>query len=308
MIFTLTLNPSLDRYLCVDDLKEDDTVRVGKVEDYAAGKGIDVSRVIKELGFTSVAVCPLGGENGEKLSFILDDEMVLYSAIRVKAETRMNIIVQSREKQYRMSMLGPALSKREYGLILSMIEATLRKGDVLVACGSLPKGLESSTYSNIVKLAKKKGADVYVDTDGENLKDAVQSGPTGIKPNIHELSRLLNKYIDPSDLNEIKNATREISEAYGIKDVLVTMGNKGAMAYCNGRHFFLPPLKVKVISAVGAGDSFLAGFLTRRNASVVEALKLASASGNAAVMTRGTTLCVRKDVEKLLGKVKIVEL
>ncbi len=303
MIFTLTLNPSLDRYLYVDELKEDDTMRVKKVEDYAAGKGIDVSRVIKELGGNSIAISPLGGENGEKISFLLDDELVLYAAIRIKKETRMNIIVQSSIHQYRMSLPGPTLERKEFELIISMLEATLRSEDTLVVSGSLPAGFSPETYFEITKLAKEKGANVYVDTDGENLKAALQAFPTGIKPNIHELSRLIGSTLKNED--EIVEAVKNVSEKYGVKDVLVTLGKDGAIALCEGNIYKLFPVDVKVVSAVGAGDSFLAAFVLKRDASLMEALKWASAAGNAAVMTPGTTLCLRKDVERLLKEVRV---
>ncbi|WP_456399346.1 1-phosphofructokinase family hexose kinase [Mesoaciditoga sp.] len=303
MIFTLTLNPSLDRYLYVDELKEDDTMRVKKVEDYAAGKGIDVSRVIKELGGNSIAISPLGGENGEKISFLLDDELVLYAAIRIKKETRMNIIVQSSIHQYRMSLPGPALERKEFELIISMLEATLRSEDTLVVSGSLPAGFSPETYFEITKLAKEKGANVYVDTDGENLKAALQAFPTGIKPNIHELSRLIGSTLKNED--EIVEAVKNVSEKYGVKDILVTLGKDGAIALCEGNIYKLFPVDVKVVSAVGAGDSFLAAFVLKRDASLMEALKWASAAGNAAVMTPGTTLCLRKDVERLLKEVRV---
>ncbi len=303
MIFTLTLNPSLDRYLYVDELKEDDTMRVKKVEDYAAGKGIDVSRVIKELGGNSVAISPLGGENGEKISFLLDDELVLYAAIRIKKETRMNVIVQSSIHQYRMSLPGPTLERKEFELVISMLEATLRSEDTLVVSGSLPAGFSPETYFEITKLAKEKGANVYVDTDGENLKAALKAFPTGIKPNIYELSRLIGSTLKNED--EIVKAAKSVSEKYGVKDVLVTLGKDGAIALCEGNIYKLFPLDVKVVSAVGAGDSFLAAFVLKRDASLMEALKWASAAGNAAVMTPGTTLCLKGDVERLLKEVKV---
>jgi len=308
VIFTLTLNPSLDRYLYVDKLKEDDTTRVEKVEDYAAGKGIDVSRAIKELRGTSIAICPLGGENGEKISFMLDDEAVLYAAIRVKSETRMNVIIQSRKKQYRMSLPGQILSEEEFSMIVSMLKATLRKGDVLVASGSLPRGFSAAVYAKIVELAKSNGAEIYVDTDGENLKEAVKSHPTGIKPNVYELSRLLEHEIDPKNENSVINAAKIISEKYDIKDVLVTLGENGAIAYCEKKAYKLPPMNVKVVSSVGAGDSFLAAFVYKRKESLVDALKLSSAAGNAAVMTAGTTLCLKEDVDRLLPKTKVMEI
>ncbi len=305
MIFTLTMNPSLDRYLYVDKLIEDDTVRVEKYEDYAAGKGIDVSRVIKEIGGTSVAISPLGGENGEKISFMLDGEGVLYAAVRVKSETRMNVIVQTPKNQYRMSLPGQNLSSAEFSLIMDMINATIREGDTLVASGSLPTGFSPSLYAKIVKVAKSKGIKVYVDTDGENLKEAAKESPNGIKPNIYELSRLLGRELKT---DEIPSAIREISRTYGIEDVLVTLGKSGAIVFSDGKMYKINPLDVKVASTVGAGDSFLAGFVYKREESLVEALKLAAACATATVMTPGTTLCLRKDVEELEDKVKIEEM
>ncbi len=305
MIFTLTMNPSLDRYLYVDKLIEDDAVRVKKYEEYAAGKGIDVSRVIKEIGGTSIAISPLGGENGEKISFMLDKEKVLYAAIRVKSETRMNIIVQTPKKQYRMSLPGQSLLDAEFSLIMDMIDATIRKGDTLVASGSLPEGFSSSVYDGIVKSAKSKGIKVYVDADGENLKAAVKEGPNGIKPNVYELSRLLGRKLET---DEIPNALREINKLYGIEEILVTLGKKGAIVFSQGKLYKIDPVDVKVMSTVGAGDSFLAGFVYKREESLMEALKLAAACSTATVMTPGTTLCLRETVEMLKDKVNIEEI
>ncbi|MCL4408392.1 MAG: PfkB family carbohydrate kinase, partial [Thermotogae bacterium] len=172
MIFTLTMNPSLDRYLYIDELIPDDSIRVKDTQEYAAGKGIDVSRVIKEIGGTSIAICPLGGSNGERMEFMLDNERVLYAAVRVKHETRMNIIVQSRKNQYRLNLQGKPLTETEYEMIIDMLKTVLREKDVLVASGSLPLGLQSSVYGDIVKIAKSKNVKIYVDTDGENLKEA----------------------------------------------------------------------------------------------------------------------------------------
>ncbi len=227
----------------------------------------------------------------------------MYAAIRIKKETRMNIIVQSSIHQYRMSLPGPALERKEFELIISMLEATLRSEDTLVVSGSLPAGFSPETYFEITKLAKEKGANVYVDTDGENLKAALQAFPTGIKPNIHELSRLIGSTLKNED--EIVEAVKNVSEKYGVKDVLVTLGKDGAIALCEGNIYKLFPVDVKVVSAVGAGDSFLAAFVLKRDASLMEALKWASAAGNAAVMTPGTTLCLRKDVERLLKEVRV---
>lgn len=302
MIFTLTMNPSLDRYLYVDELIPDDSIRVKDTQEYAAGKGIDVSRVIREIGGTSIAICPLGGSNGERIEFMLDNEKVLYAAVRVKHETRMNIIVQTSKTQYRLNLPGKPLSETEYELILDMLRTVLRKGDVLIASGSLPHGLRSSAYGEIVKIAKAKGLRVYVDTDGDNLKEAVKEKPFGIKPNIHELSRLVGKTVKVEEIPEIAS---EISRKFGITDVLVTLGKDGSITFVDGEIYRIKPLKITAKSGVGAGDSFLAGFVYKRNDSIEEALKMASACGASAAMNEGTTLAKKAQVEELLKTVEI---
>jgi len=302
LIFTLTMNPSLDRYLYVDELIPDDSIRVKDTQEYAAGKGIDVSRVIREIGGTSIAICPLGGSNGERIEFMLDNEKVLYAAVRVRHETRMNIIVQTFKNQYRLNLPGKPLNETEYELILDMIRTVLRKGDILVASGSLPHGLKPSSYAEIVRIAKAKGVRVYVDTDGENLQAAVKEKPFGIKPNIHELSRLVGRDVKVEDVPHIAS---HISKEFGITDVLVTLGKDGAIAFVDGEIYRIKPLKIVAKSGVGAGDSFLAGFIHKRNESVEEALKIASACGASAAMNEGTTLAKRSEVEELVKKVEI---
>lgn len=302
MIFTLTMNPSLDRYLYIDELIPDDSIRVKDTQEYAAGKGIDVSRVIKEIGGTSIAICPLGGSNGERMEFMLDNEKVLYAAVRVRHETRMNIIVQSRTNQYRLNLPGKPLTESEYEMVIDMLKTVLREKDVLVASGSLPSGLQPAVYGDIVKIAKSKGVRIYVDTDGENLKEAVKAGPFGIKPNIHELSRLVDREVK---VEEVEKAAADVGKKYGISNVLVTLGGKGSVSWIEGHLYRIKPINVKVKGGVGAGDSFLAGFVSKRDESIEEALKLASACGAAAVMNEGTTLSKRPDVERIIKEVEI---
>lgn len=302
MIFTLTMNPSFDRYLYVDELIPDDSIRVKSTHEYAAGKGIDVSRVIKEIGGTSIAICPLGGSNGERMEFILDNEKVLYATVRVKHETRMNIIVQSNKNQYRLNLPGKPLSENEYEMIIDMLKTILRTGDTLVASGSLPSGLHPSVYGDIVKIAKSKDVKIYVDTDGDNLREAAKEGPFGIKPNIHELSRLIGKEVK---VEEVEKAAADVAKKYGISNVLVTLGGAGSISWVDGHLYKMKPIKVKVKGGVGAGDSFLAGFISKRDESIEDALKLASACGAAAVINEGTTLSKKADVDRIIKEVEI---
>ena len=307
MIFTLTMNPCLDRYIYIDNLILDDTIRAKKVKDYPAGKGIDVSRVIKELDGISIAIAILGGETGDRIERMLDKEGVIYSSIRVENETRMNIILETRKGQYRISMPGARITKKKLNVVFEMLDALVRPDDIVVISGSLPKGVKPETYFEIIKLLKEKKSFVYFDSDGEKLKFGIKACPDVIKPNKYEFSRLIEKEIDENDLNTLVREGRNVIKRYGLKEILLTLGPKGSLLITVEEAYYSLPVDVPVKSAVGAGDSFLAAYVLKRseNVSVKDAFKWANAAGNAAVMTPGTELCRKDDVLNLLGKIKI---
>jgi 6-phosphofructokinase 2 len=305
MIFTLTMNPCLDRYIYVDELIVDDTIRAKKVVDYPAGKGIDVSRVIRELGGVSIAIALVGGANGRRLEEMLDKEGVIYSSIRVPQETRMNIILETSKGQYRISMPGEKIGVKKLQVVLEVLNALVRQGDVVVVSGSLPKGVAAEFYTGIIFTLKQCGATVYFDADGDKLKAGVIGQPDYIKPNLHEFQRLIGKNV--SSREEIISEARKVIEIHELRAILLTLGGEGAYFISNEKVLYTKTIKVPVKSAVGAGDSFLAGFVLKKTegASDEEALRWANASGTAAVMTPGTRLCRKSDVEKLLEKVEV---
>lgn len=305
MIFTLTMNPCLDRYIYVDDLIVDDTIRAKKVVDYPAGKGIDVSRVIRELGGVSIAIALVGGDTGRKLEEMLDKEGVIYSSIRVPQETRMNIILESNKGQYRISMPGEKISVKKLQVVLEVLQALVREKDVVVVSGSLPKGVAAEFYTGIIFTLKQWGATVYFDADGDKLKAGLVGQPDYIKPNLHEFQRLIGKHV--STLEEIINEAKKIIDIHELQGILLTLGGEGAYLITKEKVLFTKTIKVNVKSAVGAGDSFLAGFVLKKSegANDEEALRWANAAGTAAVMTPGTRLCRRADVERLIDKIEV---
>jgi 6-phosphofructokinase 2 len=299
------MNPCLDRYIYVDELIVDDTIRAKKVVDYPAGKGIDVSRVIRELGGVSIAIALVGGANGRRLEEMLDKEGVIYSSIRVPQETRMNIILETSKGQYRISMPGEKIGVKKLQVVLEVLNALVRQGDVVVVSGSLPKGVAAEFYTGIIFTLKQWGATVYFDADGDKLKAGLIGQPDYIKPNLHEFQRLIGKNV--SSREEIISEARKVIEIHELKAILLTLGGEGAYFISNEKVLYTKTIKVPVKSAVGAGDSFLAGFVLKKTegASDEEALRWANASGTAAVMTPGTRLCRKSDVEKLLEKVEV---
>ncbi|NPU90029.1 MAG: 1-phosphofructokinase family hexose kinase [Fervidobacterium sp.] len=305
MIFTLTMNPCLDRYIYVDDLIVDDTIRAKKVVDYPAGKGIDVSRVIRELGGVSIAIALVGGDTGRKLEEMLDKEGVIYSSIRVPQETRMNIILESSKGQYRISMPGEKISVKKLQVVLEVLQALVREKDIVVVSGSLPKGVAAEFYTGIIFTLKQWGATVYFDADGDKLKAGLIGQPDYIKPNLHEFQRLIGKHVNTRE--EIISEAKKIIDTHELQAILLTLGGEGAYLIAKEKVLFTKTIKVNVKSAVGAGDSFLAGFVFKKaeDASDEEALRWANAAGTAAVMTPGTRLCRKADVERLIDRIEV---
>jgi len=299
------MNPCLDRYIYVDDLIVDDTIRAKKVVDYPAGKGIDVSRVIRELGGVSIAIALVGGDTGRKLEEMLDKEGVIYSSIRVPQETRMNIILESSKGQYRISMPGEKISVKKLQVVLEVLQALVREKDIVVVSGSLPKGVAAEFYTGIIFTLKQWGATVYFDADGDKLKAGLIGQPDYIKPNLHEFQRLIGKHVNTRE--EIISEAKKIIDTHELQGILLTLGGEGAYLIAKEKVLFTKTIKVNVKSAVGAGDSFLAGFVFKKaeDASDEEALRWANAAGTAAVMTPGTRLCRKADVERLIDRIEV---
>lgn len=303
MIFTLTMNPCLDRFLYVDDIVPDDTIRVKNVKDYPAGKGIDVSRVIEELEGETAAITIIGGKTGENILYMLQEEGVITIPVWIKSETRTNIMLQSNKSQYRMSLPTYEINNNDIELIRDIIKKFIKKDSTIVISGSLPNGLNKDFYRKIIKDLSKDKIKVYFDADGELLKEGIKSSPYCIKPNIHELERLTGKKLNNE--NEIINEVKKLKKEYSIDIILVSLGEKGAMAFSKDEIFLCEPIKIKPKSAVGAGDSFLAAFAYYKetlNKTFEESLKAANAAGAATALTPGTELLHKETFEKFVEK------
>ena len=305
MIYTVTLNPALDRAIVVERLMEDDTTRVLEEKFYAAGKGIDVSRVIRELGGESVALGFAGGYDGLHLEGLLINAGVMTDFTKISHETRTNIILKERAsgRQFVISAAGPEVDAIEIGQFYQHI-LQIPGMAYLVISGSIPKGVTPNLYGQIILAGKKKGAFIFLDADGEALKQSLAYQPTGIKPNLFELSRLAGR--DLSGDVEILKACEEVHEK-GIPYILVSRGKKG-LILSTGEHKIkavAPPVAVE--STVGAGDSAVAGFVMAHSQGkdLTECIRLACAAGTATAETPGTELCHRSGVEKILPKVQI---
>ncbi len=311
MIYTITMNPALDRTIEVEGLVPEDANRILSDVRYAGGKGIDVSRVINELGGETIALGLVGGYTGFELEGRLINEGVLCDFTRISGETRTNIILVNKgeEVQYMLNAAGPRVTPAEIGLFFEKIRSIPPDADFVVISGSIPRGVSTKVYAQLITTLKAKGVEkVALDADGELLREGCKAGPFLIKPNLYEFKRLTGKA--PKGPREVMEEARKLMAEWGIQVVLVSMGAEGLLGVKGDEAYWAIPPKLKVVSAVGAGDAAVAGFVRgfTQGLPFPECLRLAAAAGAAVVLTPGTELCHKRDVEEILPQVELKEL
>ncbi len=309
MIATITLNPSLDEHIAVHGLVVEETNRFSKPHRYAGGKGIDVSRAVHEMGGVSIAYGFIGGANGRTVEILLDEEGVLFSFTPIQQETRTNFIITDTRtgQQTRIGAPGPHVSRAELDRFLKKMAKIRPSPNLLVASGSVPPGVPANIYYQIVEAAKGFGVRTILDSAGQWLEEGVKAKPYLIKPNVHEAETLLGRELPTEEA--IVEAAFELKRE-GVEIVVISRAKEGIIAVGDGAVFKAVPPPVKVKSKVGAGDCTVAGLALKLTYGepLLEACKLAVAMGTAAVLTPGTELCHRADVERLLPQVEISNL
>lgn len=305
-IVTLTINPALDKSTHVEKFEPEHKLRCAAPVFEPGGGGINVTRAIRNLGGDSLAYYLSGGATGQVLQQLLDDEGITHMPIPSVKWTRENFSVTetSTDKQYRFGMPGSIIPEYEWQYSLIKLEKTVPKPEYIVASGSLPRGVPNDFYARVATIAKKIGAKLILDTSGEALKQAAGIGVYLLKPNLNELAMLAGK----SDIqdSEIEQFGKQLL-ADGMCEVLVvSMGGQGAMLITKDLVEQIPAPKVKARSTVGAGDSMVAGLVYKMSLgwSLSDSVKYGVASGAAAVMSPGSELCRRDDVEELFKWIK----
>jgi 6-phosphofructokinase 2 len=300
-IATLTMNPAIDKSSAVAQVVAEWKLRCDPPEYEPGGGGINVSRAIRKLEGDSVAFYPAGGLAGQMLSNLLDREGLDHRAITIAGVTRENftILEKSTGRQYRFGMPGPTLQKTEWRRCLEEVANLLPQIDYLVASGRLPPGVPADFYGRVAKLAKEQKTRLIIDTSGEALRLSVDEGVFLIKPNLREFAELTGR--DRVDELQEEHLAQELVSTGKCETVVVSLGAAGVLAAsAEGTERVRAPLVPKK-SKVGAGDSTVAGIVLTlaRGKSWQEAVRFGVAAGAAAVMTPGTELCCREDVERL---------
>lgn len=306
MIYTVTLNPALDKTVEIPGMALDTVNRVTSMRTDPGGKGINVSKVIAKLGGESCAVGILGGESGRTLLAALEREGLRTHFRFVEGQTRTNLKIIDRALHTNTDINEPGLtvSPADLDALLRDLLGMVREGDIVVLAGSLPQGAPQDTYRVWTAACREKGARVCLDADGALLAEGLKAAPYLIKPNEDELSRLVGHRL--TDTDELIAEGRRLLKG-GVTRVVISLGERGALYLRGNEVLYAEGLSVPVGSTVGAGDSVVAAlaYADSLGMSDEDAVRLSTATGAANVMCSGTQPAEWEAVEKLLPQVKI---
>ncbi|MEE3333325.1 MAG: 1-phosphofructokinase [Ruminococcus sp.] len=299
MIYTITLNPSIDYIVHLDNLIDGITNRTTTEEYYFGGKGINVSFVLAELDLDSTALGFTAGFTGEAIENGVKEKGIKSDFIKLRdGISRINIKIKAGEET-EINAQGPNIAPDELESLMSKLDC-IQDGDTLILAGSIPNTLPDDTYENMLERLKDKNIRIVVDATKKLLVNSLKYNPFLIKPNRQELSEIFDVEVK-SEEDTIKYA-KELQKL-GAKNVLISLGGEGAMLVDeNGDVHKAGVLKEKVINTVGSGDSMVAGFVAgyEKEKSYPYALKLGSVCGNATAFLPG--LATKEKINELLKK------
>ena len=305
MIYTVTLNPSIDYIIETDKFKIGEVNRANKEELYPGGKGINVSLMLNELQVENTALGFLGGFIGEYIENTLASNGVNTEFIKLeKGFSRINLKIKN-EVETEINGKGPHISEDNLQLLYKKIEK-LKDEDILVLCGSIPKSLSNTLYQDIISMVAKKNVKVIVDATSNLLLNTLKYNPFLIKPNIHELEEIFDTKIDCID-NTIFYATK--LKDMGAENVLISMGKDGALLIDSKGKIYLSNAPYgDVVNTVGSGDSMVAGFISGylKTKEYKEALKLGASCGSATAFSSG--IGEKKLIDTLKNEIEIKEI
>ncbi len=300
MIYTLTLNPALDYDMYLEEeLKPEHLNLTKKVNFRAGGKGINVSKVLKNLGVESIAIGYVAGFVGDFIVRDLKKDNIQSEFVELEGNTRINVKVNGNDKETELTGLSPEITKEKQKELMEKM-SHLKDGDILVLSGSIPESISKDIYKELSRNIK---ADVKIvlDTRGNLLQDNIHNN-FFIKPNIHELRDMFGEKLETKE--EIVKKCSFFLER-GVENVIISRGGNGALLV--NKNFLLEASvpKGELINSIGAGDSMVAGFIGgyMKGYSIEDSFRLAVASGSATAYSYG--LAEKELVEKLYEEIKI---
>ncbi|AMD94529.1 1-phosphofructokinase [Leptotrichia sp. oral taxon 847] len=302
MIYTLTLNPALDYDMYLkDDLEVENLNLATKVNYRAGGKGINVSKVLKNLNVKSTAIGFVAGFVGDFIKEDLKKENIQTEFVELEGITRINVKVNGNDKETELTGVSPKITDEKLKELIKKV-SDLKDGDILVLSGSIPASISSKIYKELSENVKEN-VEIVLDTRGNLLQENIHNN-LFVKPNIHELRDMFGEKLETKQ--EIVEKCKYFLDR-GVKNVILSRGGDGALLVNKAFVLEASVPKGKLINSIGAGDSMVAGFVAGfvKGMSTEDSFKLAVASGSATAYSYGMA---EKDlVDKLYSEIEILK-
>ncbi|GFH40409.1 1-phosphofructokinase [Pseudolactococcus insecticola] len=278
MIYTVTLNPSIDFLVRLPEFKVGQVNRMTSDDKFPGGKGINVSRVLSQLNTTSTALGFLGGFTGKFIEEKLRTEAITTDFVAIDADTRINVKIKSDEES-EINGAGPDISSEARAHFLEKLDV-LTSDDIVVLAGSAPASLGQAFYLEIIKKVVAKQAEFVIDIEGDVLVTSLAQKPLVVKPNNHELEAIYG--VSFSSVDELLPYGRQLLED-GAQNAMISMAGDGALLFTTDATYFAKAIKGTVKNSVGAGDSMIAGFVGQfaETGDALSAFKMGVACGSA---------------------------
>ena len=301
MIYTLTLNPAIDYFLAFDSFVEGNLNTPRETYKLPGGKGINVSKILKNFDTDSICLGFIGGFTGDFIKSALESDGLQTKLFNIKEDTRINIKINNNGLESEIAGTSPTINKENLDELFHFIKTNLKSGDILALSGSVPASIPTSIYADIID-AIPKDVKVILDTRGLPFEIALKKGVFLIKPNKDEINEFFNS--DFSTNEELIKAGKKL-QTMGAENVLISLGAKGSIFITKDEIFISGVPKGKLISSNGSGDSMIGGFIYGLNKELQldKCYELGIASGSATAFSKG--LATFETMENLLKEIKI---
>ena len=304
MIVTVTMNPAIDKTIDMRKTMKDDSTPTKSIILDAGGKGINVSKTIKALGGNSVAIGFCGGENGAKFLGLLAEYELDIDFVEIGGETRVNTkVIEMDGTVTEENQAGPYVSEDELTEFMDKLMQYASENTWYILSGSVPPGIPKTIYRNIIEKVHEKGANVFLDADGELFAQGLEAKPDIVKPNRDEMECYVGMADSLTEEQLLLTGNNFLKR--GIKTVIISLGGEGAIFMSEESILRYSAVPVKAHSTVGAGDAMVAAFLygVMQGYTFEQCAKLSIATSAGAVITEGTKPPKREAIEELLQKI-----
>lgn len=307
MISTITLSPSLDTVVVVEDLISGDMNRSKNIFSYPGGKGVDVSRTVRRIGGETCVLGLIAGNNGKMIKRLLDEEDVLHDFITVNGNVRNNLLIENLKEKQETIILHHSdfqCDDDTSDKLKQKVREYAGKSEIMVFSGSVPAAFPSDIYRELIEICHASGSKAVLDSSGESLRIGIEASPFMIKPNGVEFKELTGRYCD--SINSISSAFDSL-DRYKIPLIVVSLGRNGTVFKYHKEIFKVEPISTEVLSYAGAGDTLVGGIALgiARGVDINEAVSMGTAAATASLSEYGSSFFKLEKYFKYKGMIKI---